>query len=390
MLKHLHILILVLVISSCSSGDVYMEESSKKSPEIRLYNENIGWETKVRCKIVYQGETFFGRVKFRGGMSSRYDKHSMTIEFNKEKSIAGLPKNDDWILNASYIDKTFQRHKLSFDLFRSMSVKNKAPRCAYIPVYINDNYQGLYVVMEKVNGSWLNFDRSDPEKAMLFKDALVFKDGKLAEAQEPDNYYQQKFPKIYEIDYTSRLDRFKKFLFESEDLEFEKSIGKWVDLKSVVDWQLLLMFTNNDDGLYKNFYLYSEKDSKRFKFIPWDYDHSFGRDGDYELNLIDRELGWERMILFKRLMKCENIGYPQMLKSRWEELRKEVFTERNLYRMIDENHQAVKPFVKENTERWPMNSKWYSDENTYEEEMDILRKYVPMRLKQLDDFFHTL
>lgn len=389
MYKYFQIILVIFLTSSCSNKESKEKQALKQRSEIRLYNENIGWDQKVKCKISYKGEVFFGRVKFRGGMSSRYDKHSMTVEFKEERSITGLPKNDDWILNASYIDKTFQRHKLSYDLFRMMSPENKSPQCAYISVYVNDNYRGLYVIMEKVNGSWLHFDKNNPKQAMLFKDAPVFRSNTSATIKKSENSYEQKFPKRNKVNYTSRMDRFKLFLFESSDAEFESKIGQWVDLKSIMDWQLLLMFTNNDDGLYKNFYLYSDEDSKQLKVIPWDYDHSFGRDGDYEMNLIDRELGWENMILFKRLMRCDKIEYSKLLKSRWNELRKSVFTEERINEMIDQNDMEVAPYIEENSELWPMKSKWYSDSNFYDEELEILRKFVPMRLKQLDNFFNT-
>lgn len=385
-------MLISLLLSLATSCDerTESEENSESSDELHVFSENIGWEQKVKAKFLYKGETIFGDVKFRGGISSKYDKHSMTIELKPNRSIAGMPSDDDWILNASYVDKTFQRHKLSYDLFRKMHTENKAPLCAYLPVYINDSYEGLYVAMQKVNGSWLGFDKENPENNALFKDAFIFIEEDLPNVQEPDNYYQQKFPELYQIDYREELNALRDFLFNASDEDFEKEIGNRFDLRNVIDWQLLLMLTNNDDGLYKNYYLCRGKDSDKFEFIPWDYDHSFGRDGDYGLNLIDRELGWDRMILFKRLMASDSLNYADQLKARWNELRKHVFTKDEIYKMIAENDKAVRPYIDANAKRWPLDSKWYSDANSYEEELEILRKFVPMRLQQLDTFFRTL
>ena len=389
MYRFMVIPLLIFLFASCDEQTA-SEQNSESSDELHIFSENIGWDQKVKAKFVYKGETVFGKVKFRGGISSKYDKHSMTVEFKPDLPIAGLPADDDWILNASYVDKTFQRHKLSFDIFRKMHPDNKAPLCAYLPVYINDSYEGLYVAMQKVNGSWLNFNKKKPGNNALFKDAFIFVEEDLPNVQEPDNYYQQKFPELHQIDYRAELNALRDFLFNSSDEDFAREIGKKFDLRNVMDWQLLLMFTNNDDGLYKNYYLCRDKKSDKFEFIPWDYDHSFGRDGDYGLNLIERELGWDRMILFKRLMASETLGYAEQLKSRWNELRQNVFTEEALNKMIDENDKVVRPYIDANAKRWPLKSKWYSDDNSYEEELEILRKFVPLRLKQLDNFFNTL
>jgi hypothetical protein len=314
----------------------------------------------------------------------------MTVELDKEVSVGGLPANDDWILNASFIDKTFQRHKLSYDIFSLMDAKNKAPQCTYLPVYLNDKSIGVYVIMEKVNGSWLGFDGDNPQMALLFKDPFVFVQERLPNIQEPDNYYQQKFPKIENIDCTEDMEAFKKFLFESDDETFSRIYKRFVDERNVIDWHLLLLLTNNDDGIFKNFYLYQENDGSKFQFIPWDYDHSFGRDGDYSLNLIDREVGWQKVVLLRRLMGIPETGYAVKVKERNTQLRKFLFTNEVLLKMVAKNDAHVKPYLDENAEVWPLDSKWYLDANGYEEEIEIIRNYIPMRLQQLDDFFSTL
>ncbi|MEO0735011.1 MAG: DUF2911 domain-containing protein, partial [Bacteroidota bacterium] len=57
-------------------------------------------------------------LKRRGGMSFVYDKHSYTLHLDRKIPLDFLPLDRDWVLNASYIDKTFVRHKVSYDLFR--------------------------------------------------------------------------------------------------------------------------------------------------------------------------------------------------------------------------------------------------------------------------------
>ena len=64
-----------------------------------------------------------GNIKCRGGISSKYNKHSFSLELEKKYSLAKLPIDDDWIINANYIDKTFMRHKICYDIFKEMNSK---------------------------------------------------------------------------------------------------------------------------------------------------------------------------------------------------------------------------------------------------------------------------
>lgn len=384
---------LLLFFAACenSSDSVQPTEVSKENI-IRIYADTIGWDGKLPCEISYKGKKYKAAVKYRGGISSKYPKHSMTVEFEDQVKLGDLPMNDDYIFNASYVDKTFQRHKLSYDIFRLMDEKNKAPRCDYLPIYLNDKYIGLYVIMEKVNGSWLGFDKANPKGARLFKDPFIFVEERLPNVQEPDNYYQQKFPKLDVKDYTDDLDRYKKCLFEYDDRMFRyiATEGFWFDKENVVEWHLLLLLTNNDDGLIKNFYLYNDHYGGSLKFIPWDYDHSFGRDGNYDLNLIDRPVDCEKVVLIKRLMHTSNLGYRKKLKERYFDLRRTLFTVEALYEMIDANTESIQPHIKNNAKVWPTDSEWYSDANDYDQEIAIIKKYIPMRLKQLDAYFYNL
>lgn len=83
--------------------------------------------------------------------------------------MAGLPKDDDWILNANYIDKTFMRHKISYDLYHDMHENNISAATDYVNIKINEEAQGLYLITEKINGGQLNLNKKD-SLAMIFKD----------------------------------------------------------------------------------------------------------------------------------------------------------------------------------------------------------------------------
>lgn len=381
-------IILSLLFVTCSNP-------KEKLPSINIVKEtSIGWNDKEPCTIEYSDIKSKiktpAKIKCRGGMSSKYFKHSFSLELQNEQSFANLPIDDDWIVNANYIDKTFMRHKISYDLFRQMSPKNIASKCAYINLNINNKYEGLYVLMEEINGSMIGLDKKD-SLSMLFKDPPIFYKEKLSFVQDSTNYYQQKYPKINKDDKTHYIEKFKNFIFNANDQDFAKDITNWVDIDNVIDWHIILLFSNNGDGIMKNFFLYKLDSKTPFRFAIWDYDHSFGRDGDNELNMGEKELEWESSILLKRLVQLKETEYTSKLKSRWEELRKlNIISHENFNTQIKLNNKIINSNLENNSKKWPLDFKWYYDSNNYQQEIDLMSLFVKQRITQLDKYITNL
>ncbi len=385
-------------ISSCEVPEEGQSESTKENnqlPSINIQNKNgIEWETKNRCTLIYKDDStevqLVGRIKYRGGISVKYEKRSYALELENDFGLAGIAVDDDWIINAGYVDKTFMRHKISYDLFREMSPLNKASKCSYIELFVDDKYEGLYVLMEEVNAGMLGLNKGDP-MAMLFKGPPIFHEEKVPAVQDSLNYFQQKYPKIKYASKAQYITDFKDFLFYSSDDEFISGIEEWVDFNSFIDWQLILLLSNNGDGLMKNFYLYKLNSTTPFRIAIWDYDHSYGRDGDNEYNMLERNINCDRAILFKRLMDLQETGYTKRLISRWNELRTQgIFSEENFESHISRNDSILRLGLEANFKRWPIDSDWYFDDNDYKEEVEIMQKYISLRIPQLDRYFEEL
>jgi hypothetical protein len=60
----------------------------------------------------------------------------------------GFAEDNDWILSAQYTDKTVMRGMLNFDLIRRMGWW--APHVKPVELILNDEYKGIYLLMEKV------------------------------------------------------------------------------------------------------------------------------------------------------------------------------------------------------------------------------------------------
>lgn len=373
----------LLLFGSCAQYEV---------PTIKIFKEGgIGWNEKEQCSVRYISTSdsiqVSGKIKCRGGSSSKYYKHSFSLELEEKQYLAGLPKDDDWVLNANYIDKTFMRHKISYDLFKEMNPLNIAPKSAYVNVKINDKYEGLYVLMQEINGAMVDLNKKDTG-AVLFKDPPIFYKDKLSWVQDSLNYFQQKYPNINELDKTPFIEEFQQFIFYSSDEDFEKNVNQKIDLKNVIDWHLLLLFSNNSDGIIKNFFLYKLNSAAPLRFAIWDYDHSFGRDGDNEKNLLEREIDCKRAILLKRLLESKKLNYLSRLKKRWFELRnQDIFSVKNFKNHVERNDKIIRNHVSKNFEKWPIDDKNYYDSSNYQQELDLMQEFVRLRLQQLDERF---
>lgn len=381
-LRTIPIALLSGMLLSCGGG-------RPELPELQLSADGeIVWEGWTTATLVAGGDTLDGRIHYRGGISAGYPKHSLALKLDERYPLCGLPADKDWILNANYIDKTFMRHKLCYDLFRLMDEeRNRAPLCAYATLTVDGHGQGLYVVMQKMDASTLGIDKGD-STSVIFKEPPVMYDERIV-PQDPDNYYQQTFPKKRKDDRTAQAEAIVAFLQDSPDEVFRAEVGQWFDLKNIADWQLLLLLSNNADGLRKNFFLYKVDDATPYRVAPWDYDHSFGRDGDNEPNMLRDTVDCNRAVLLRRLWQWPE--YRSQVARRWQQLRTEgLFTEATLNRMIADNAAQIEAAVKANELLWPVDNDIYYDANHFDAELDIMREFIGRNIERLDTLFNRI
>jgi len=333
------------------------------------------------------------RIKSRGGWSEDFPKRNFTIELSKKHSLAGLKSDDDWILGASYIDKSFIRNKLSYDLFRSFNIKNITPTCRYVEVYRNFQYWGLYILTERMDCKRLEINKSDTN-AYIFKEPPVFIDPDIFSTSNPyikGDIHHQKHPRLFELNKTDYLEKLRCFIKTSPDSVFyseSKGIHTYFNLDNIVDWHILLLITHNADGTRKNFYLYKREINALFEIVPWDYDHSFGRDGDNEPHspgIIDVQAN----TLLNRLLQSHI--YKTKLKHRFAALVKSgVLTSENIISMVEKDYRYFKIHVAKNENRWPVDAELFYDNNNFEQEIQLIKNWIPIQINQVSNYVESL
>jgi len=356
-------------------------------PDIVPIHEKVSMEFCIYP--VTESGCLAGSIERRGGFSISFPKHSYELDFDEDVSIAGLDEDDDWILNANYIDKTFLRHVISYELFQDMNSNNLVSNTEFVEMSLNQEYQGLYVLMEKLDKSSLDIDAND-STSFIFKEPHLFRESyENVVPQDASNFHQQTFPKIEDNNKEHIIEELRNFITTSADIEFENEIGRLVDIQNIIDWHLLLLLTNNNDGVLKNFFLYKQNIDSPIRVAPWDYDHSFGRDGDNELNLNERFVQPERSILLKRLLTTN--WYRILLKDRWLELNQlNIFSTDALKLKVTNKSKLIRSMVVENQKMWPVDSEWYHDSNDFDDEIAIMLQFIDARHKGLVEYFEQI
>lgn len=385
-------LFLVIGLFNCKKDIPIIEEDDLYTLNIE-FEEPIPIDYKIDATLYQRTKeeevSYEARIERRGGGSISFPKHSYEIDLDEDIPLANLPNDDDWILNANYIDKTFLRHVISFELFTEMNENYRASASKYLEVELNGVYNGLYVLMEKLDKSTLNINGSD-ETSFIFKEPKIFRetyDG--IPAQDPNNYHQQTYPKIDDSDKTALIEDIRDLILNGTDNDFNNEIPNIFDIKNIIDWHLLLLISNNSDGILKNFYLYKVDENTALRVAPWDYDHSFGRDGDNELNIDERPMDIERSILFSRLLEFD--WYKGLLKQRWDELNNiDLFSKSSLRQRIITKANLVEELANKNFEVWPLDRYNYYDDNNFRQEVEIMLQFIELRHQRLSEYFDNL
>ncbi|OUX21648.1 MAG: hypothetical protein CBE15_09595, partial [Euryarchaeota archaeon TMED255] len=168
-------IIIILFIFGCNEPDdldlvnieseviTFQENAPKENnlPSMRIstIGQVIVDEPKINAELIVSENNIESNYKIgieiRGSSSQMFPKKSYGFETKSDDwsedldvSLGGFPEEEDWILYGPYSDKSLIRNKLTFDL--SNSIGYKASNVKFYNLYINNDYKGLYVLMEKI------------------------------------------------------------------------------------------------------------------------------------------------------------------------------------------------------------------------------------------------
>lgn len=287
--------LLLLVLCGCTN-DGLLPENDLVIPELPtqeqtlVYSLSFGdqaWEelhldpfadVEVPAILVFDDEEYTVGVEIQGSSARHFPKKSYKLKFN-EAGFEGNPFGDDAgpdvfhriILKAMYKDQSLIREAIAFDIWRLMDIP--APRVGLATLYINDEYWGLYEVVEQVNEGYLQRYSYRPG-GNLYK--AVRKHGSYADFK-PGRDLKLAFEKKTNEEWPwDDLEELVDLLQNAPlgEEAFLEIIDPIFSLDAYFKRMIWVSFTQNTDGTAQNFFLYNAPvaDKPSWFIIPWDSD----------------------------------------------------------------------------------------------------------------------
>ena len=392
--------------------------------------------------ISSEGDTLYnedlGHIKTRGNASWYYPKKPFTIKLKKAEDILGLYKSKTYILLANMADESHIRNSVGFELARLIGIHS--PKSAYVSLYINDNYNGLYQITNKieVNKHSLNIRNLEKENKLVnskpLKSYTWFGHGRYKQIIKRKGVLLDQSPKditgSYLLDYCTLNRIYQKstsgFCSEAGDLviirspeyaspeeveyiadyynEMEKAVkdkngenhdtGKrytdYMDIRSFARYYLLQELTLNIDAGKSSFFMYKTegKDAKLIAGPAWDFDHSMftkswaGRYQCANELYAAAPLGKteEKMSGGLLFLLWQHEEFRQIAREEWNKDISALCHSFLTSRFID----SVANYIQQDA----MRDKGY-DRQTYRENIQVVKDFLAARIDFLDWFFNT-
>nr|WP_298791319.1 CotH kinase family protein [uncultured Allomuricauda sp.] len=390
------------------------------------------------AKFVVTGDTIYKGnlgIEFRGATSQLiFDKKSYGLETWDENgediniSLFGFPEEEDWILYGPYSDKTLMRNVLIYDIARDLD--QYASRTLFVDLTLNDQYQGVYVFMEKLKRDGERIDinklKDDENSGEDLTGGYILKIDKtagnnlgegynelnsFASAYAPPNasggqetYFLYEYPDAEDItaeqkEYISTyMADFEDALASEDFLDPDLGYANFIDKESFIDFFLLNELSNNVDGYRLSTFMHKDKNEKLKMGPIWDFNLAFGNADycgggspnvwAYKFNDRCPDDIWLVPFWWDRLL--EDPAFVAQLQERWSSLRGGQLSNAAIMDHIDAYLLQLNESgsVVQNFDTWPVLGTYIWPNNfvgsSYEEEIGYLTNWIENRLSWLD------
>ncbi len=338
-------------------------------------------ESKIPVKLdQLNNKNFDGKktsLEIRGQTSRSFPKKQFNIGLKKfPKLLEGKTKG---VLYGPYIDRSLIRNVLAYKLGISIGVD--APSTSFCHLVINNNYEGIYVLL----------DKPQPTK----NESLIKIDDKktFSTSNRGAEKLLKKIPYQLISLNTNKDEALKEATHAIELLENDKSLAN-IDLASFAKYIIIHELARNVDSYRKSVYLSLNHDDNMLYAGPlWDFDLAFGlphfHNGlspegfvyNYQEMAPWIPFWWEELMKNKRFLAELKNQYAQLRNNELSEKTINVLIDSILSDLKSEQHYNFKRWDVLNTEDfWPNHFVAKSHEN----EIAFIKQWLSLRLKWLD------
>lgn len=273
--------------------------------------------------------------KYRGASSSNYPKRSYAIKLRDEngnsvdRKLLGYRSDNNWILDAMYIDLACMRNRVATDLWNAFECKpyyadrekkvRTGTRGKFVEVILNGQWWGLYCMTEKMDRKQLKLKKFVPAAqsttgenevhGVLYKSNQWTYEVFMGHESNDDNDNKQViYPHKKVSDYKNILGKETWCEYEFKYPDYEDEAVEWRPLhdaanmvatsfilnidsvKSRFDYPMLrdyylfidLLLATDNHGKNLFWYAYDTQgpEGDKLSLAPWDLDGTFGQDWD--------------------------------------------------------------------------------------------------------------
>lgn len=376
---------------------------------------------------LYTGYDGLVGIERRGASSQSFAKLSYAVETrgadstDLDVSLLGLPEEEDWILHGPYSDKSLVRNVLIYELARRMG--RYASRTRFVELILNNDYQGVYVLMEKIKRDKNRVDISKLNPEEITGDDLtggyIVKIDKVSGGEtegwhspyaprqglQQRVFYQYHYPKPSDIvpeqrDYIRAvIADFEEVMVSTDFADPDTGYPQYIDVDSAVDFCILNEIARNVDGYRLSTFLYKDKDSigngKLVLGPIWDFNLSFGNADYYSAGLregfqIQTPLpstdGFMPPFWWEKLWREPNFNAKVI--ERWQELRQGPLHADSLMQFIDAQVSLLQDAAPRNFDKWNILGTYVWPNafvgNTYAQEIDYMKSWLADRINWID------
>ena len=277
---------------------LYTYELIIPEENLEFINNDPAAEEFVEGSLVFQGDTLSPvGIRYKGSVgafvgcltgldwanpsgSKTCTKLSMKVKTNwegREEKFYGLNKLQFHAMN---LDDSQMRERLGYDLFRSMGVP--APRAVHARLVINGEYNGLFALVEQIDGRFAKENWEDDD-GNIYKEAWPLT---MAGAPLDEAYYMSALKTNEEDGDVTLMRNFGLELEAAEGIqEVRTVIEKYMNVQEALSYCLVDRMIRHDDGPFHwycdnvctnhNYFWYEEPNAEKMHLIAWDLDNAF-------------------------------------------------------------------------------------------------------------------
>jgi len=423
---------------------INFDESNLPILMINTFGQDIPDEPKIKATMkvinnssginnvndtIFEYDGYIG-IETRGNTAQIFfDKMSYTLETrteldsNRNVSLLGLPEENDWVLHGPYSDKSLMRNVLAYNLGNKTG--KWSPRTKFCEVYLNDEYRGVFVFMEKIKIDKNRVDiatlRPDDNSGDELTGGYIMRVdrvregswvspyfGRTASWEIPISYLDPKYDELTQQQAKYIRDYITLFEYTLASDHFKDPVTGYrafIDVTSFVDLFIMTELGRDLDGYRVSVYFHKDKNSNggKLNMSPlWDFNLAFGNGDFFEANnpegwvvegIGDGDAGGgECVFWWNRLL--QDPYFVDKLKTRWSELRGSSFSNSSIMNVIDSCANVLSEAQQRNFEKFDIldSDVWPNSYigGTYDNEINYMKQWITDRLAWMDENIPTI